>query len=294
MMGLKVGFIGLGAMGSGMAANLSNAGVLEVVYNRTQSRAEDFARAYPVLIASSIAGLAEDCEVVFTCVSRDEDLLEVANEIADGIKPETVVVDTSTVSHSTAKQVAKSLAAKGACFLDAPVSGGTEGAKNGTLAMMVGGDASVLDRVALLLKHIATKIVHMGDVGTGQATKAVNQIMAAGINHAVTEALAFAEAEQLPISKVIDVVGSGAAGNWFLNHRGASMVAGTYAPGFKLGLHHKDLGICKAMVAEHDVQLPVIEMSLILYQRLIDQGFSDEDISCLYRHKREMFVEPGH
>ena len=293
-MGLKAGFIGLGAMGVGMAANLSKGGVLKAVYNRTRERATDFACDYGVISSDSIGELAERCEVIFTCVSRDEDVLEVVNEIAKGIKPETVVVDTSTVSHSTAKQVAKILAAKGAYFLDAPVSGGTEGAENGTLAMMVGGDAAVLDRVTPILEHIAKKIVHMGDVGAGQATKAVNQIMAAGINHAVTEALAFAEAEQLPINKVIDVVGSGAAGNWFLNHRGASMVAGTYAPGFKLSLHHKDLGICKAMVAEHDVQLPVIEMSLILYQRLIDQGFSDEDISCLYRHKREMFVEPGH
>jgi len=156
---------------------------------------------------------------------------------------------------------------------------------------MVGGDSAVLERVRPVLAAISKTIVHMGDVGTGQATKAVNQIMAAGINQAVTEALAFAEAEGLPIDKVIEVVGSGASANWFLHHRGTSMTQGEFAPGFKLGLHHKDLQICQAMVAEHGVHLPIIEMSLILYQRLIDEGFADEDISTLFRHKQRMFQQ---
>ena len=290
---MKVGVIGLGAMGSGMAANLSRAGVLDCVYNRTRQRADCFCQAHRVDVADSIETLAARSDVIIICVSRDEDVLEVVAQIARCIRPDAVVIDTSTVSHATAKQVAQNLAERGAHFLDAPVSGGVEGAKKGALAMMVGGSADVLERVRPVLDHISHTIVHMGGVGAGQTTKAVNQIMAAGINQAVTEALAFAEAEQLPTDKVLEVVGSGAAGNWFLDHRGASMVAGDFTPGFKLGLHHKDLKICKTMVAEHGVQLPMIEMSLILYQRLIDEGFSNDDISTLYRYKRRLFQQAG-
>lgn len=291
---MKVGVIGLGAMGSGMATNLYAAGLLSSVFNRGRQRCDEFAGVCPVDIAASIGGLAAACEVIIVCVSKDQDVLEVMAEVAANIQPGTVVIDTSTVSRATALQVAAQLTECGAHFLDAPVSGGVEGAQNGTLAMMVGGDTAVLERVRPVLETISKTIVHMGDVGAGQATKAVNQIMAAGINQAVTEALAFAQAEQLPMDKVIDVVASGASGNWFLNHRGASMTNGVFEPGFKLALHHKDLEICKAMLAEHEVQLPVVEMTLILYQRLIDEGFADEDISALFRHKQRMFTQPHH
>ena len=288
---MRVGLIGLGAMGSGMAANLHRAGLLSMVYNRNRQRSADFTKACSVAVANSIAELVATCDTIIVCVSRDEDVLQVVAQIKTDIKPDSVVVDTSTVSHTTAKHVSCQLAKYEAHFLDAPVSGGVEGAKNGTLAMMVGGDSAVLERVRPVLAAISKTIVHMGGVGTGQATKAVNQIMAAGINQAVTEALAFAEAEGLPIDKVIEVIGAGASANWFLHHRGASMTQGEFAPGFKLGLHHKDLQICQAMVAEHGVHLPIIEMSLILYQRLIDEGFADEDISTLFRHKQRMFQQ---
>lgn len=291
---MTVGVIGLGAMGTGMATNLHRAGLLSCVYNRSRQRSDAFISGHSVEVAGSIADLAVACQIIIVCVSRDEDVLEVVAQIESTIKPGSVVVDTSTVSHATAKQAAQQLADCGACFLDAPVSGGVEGAKNGTLAMMVGGDGAVLERVRPVLNTMTKTIVHMGDVGSGQATKAVNQIMAAGINQAVTEALAFAQVEGLPIDKVIEVVGSGASGNWFLNHRGASMVKGEFAPGFKMGLHYKDLEICKAMVAEHGVQLPIIEMTLILYKRLMDEGFADEDISALFRHKQRQFIESDH
>ena len=176
-----------------------------------------------------------------------------------------------------------------AAFLDAPVSGGIEGARNGTLAMMVGGDAGVLERVRPVLDSIAGRIEHMGPVGAGQATKAVNQVMAAGINQAVSEALAFAEALELPLDKVIEVVGGGAAGNWFLDHRGPAMSKGKFSPGFRVALHHKDLLICKQMAAAFGVSMPVVEMTLIHYRRLMQAGYGDEDISALFREKRRLF-----
>lgn len=286
---MKTGVVGLGAMGRGMAACLYRAGFLQCVWNRSEARATDFARKYPVVVAAAIDELAAGCDVILLCVSADDDVRQVVEQLLPSIRPGAVVVDTSTVSRQTAQQAARRLAERGAHFLDAPVSGGVEGARQGRLAMMVGGSAEVLQRVLPVLQAISANIEHMGDVGSGQATKAANQIMAAGINQAVTEALAFAEAEQLPMDKVIQVLSSGAAANWFLQHRGKTMVEGSFDAGFRLALHHKDLEICKAMAARFDVQLPLIEMTLIHYRRLMAEGFGDEDISSLFRHKRRMF-----
>jgi 3-hydroxyisobutyrate dehydrogenase len=210
------------------------------------------------------------------------------NSIKNDINADTIVVDTSTVSSETAKQATKILKEVNAHFLDCPVSGGTEGAKHGTLAMMIGGVENILEKARPTLNAIAGNIVYIGASGSGQATKAVNQIMAAGINQAVTEALAFGKAMDLPLDKVVDIVSTGAAGNWFLEHRGKTMLAGTYEPGFKLELHHKDLEICKNMTETiSENKLPIIEMTLIHYQRLMDEGYGDEDISALFRLKKQ-------
>ncbi len=290
---MKTAFIGLGAMGRPMAANLARAGCLHQVWNRSSEKAVTFVAAHkPVAMAATPAGLAQDNELIFTCVSADKDLREVIGAMQHGLQPGTVIVDTSTVSVDTSRELARALAGLGVEFLDAPVSGGVEGAINGTLSMMVGGDEGTLDRIRPVLQHLTTRVVYMGPSGCGQATKAVNQIMAAGINQAVTEALAFAEAMDLDMDRVIDVVGGGAAGNWFLQHRGATMTQDSFDPGFKVALHHKDLGLCKAMMktlAQGDKGLPIVEMTLIHYQRLMEEGFADEDISALYRLKRRLF-----
>ena len=281
---LKAGFIGLGAMGLGMARNLAGTGYLQAVYNRTAAKAANFAgiAAYPTPQA-----LAEQVDVVFVCVSADQDVLDVVSAVAETIKPGSVVVDTSTVSSNTAKLAAQILKEKQTDFLDAPVSGGVEGANKGTLAMMVGGDAAVLERVRPLLAAMTSRIEHMGDVGQGQACKAVNQIMAAGINQAVTEALAFAEAQGLDLEKVVDVISGGAAGNWFLQHRGKTMTKGIFEPGFKLALHHKDLLICRQMAQQSAIACSITDKTLDDYSRLMAQGFGNEDISVLYRLKRK-------
>ena len=285
---MKTGVIGLGAMGANMARNLAKANKLETVYNRTLSTAEDVARECGCTISMTPAELAPQCELIILCVSRDADVLEMVNAIKNDIKPDTIVVDTSTVSANTAKQAATILKESNAHFLDCPVSGGVEGARNGTLAMMVGGEEAVLEKARPTLNAIAGNIVYIGPSGSGQATKAVNQIMAAGINQAVTEALAFGRAMGLPMDKVVDIVATGAAGNWFLDHRGKTMLAGTYTPGFKLALHHKDLSICQEMIKSiNDNALPIVEMTLLHYQRLMDEGFGDEDISALFRLKQK-------
>jgi 3-hydroxyisobutyrate dehydrogenase len=284
---MKTGVIGLGAMGAGMALNLHKAGHLHEIWNRTPERAAALSKETGVTAAESVAELAADCELIIICVSRDADVMEMVEQIAASAQPGTVVVDTSTVSSDTAVQAAALLQERGIPFLDCPVSGGVEGARKGTLSMMVGGDEAVLEQVRPTLSTIAANIIYIGATGSGQACKAVNQIMCAGINEAVTEALAFGEDMGLDMDRVLDVVSRGAAGNWFLDHRGRSMLAGSFDTGFKVNLHHKDLGICLHMAAQHPgVELKLAQMTVDHYERLMQDGHGDEDISALYRLKR--------
>ena len=279
---MKTGMIGLGAMGLGMARNLAKAGFLTAVYNRTAAKTAEF----KVAVFDSPEALAADVDLVLICVSADQDVLSVVEAIALTVKSGTIVVDMSTVSSETAKKADAILAEKQVAFLDAPVSGGVEGAKNGKLAMMVGGDLEALEKARPVLEALAARIVYMGATGSGQATKAVNQIMGAGINQAVTEALAFAQAQGLALDKVIDVISGGASGNWFLQHRGWTMTQGTFAPGFKLALHHKDLKICQSMAAQTGFSTPITDMTISHYAQLMADGYGDEDISALYRLKK--------
>ncbi|MDD1630260.1 MAG: NAD(P)-dependent oxidoreductase [Methylococcaceae bacterium] len=280
---MKAGMIGLGAMGLGMARNLAKKGYLTAVYNRTAAKTAEF----KVTSFDLPEALAAEVDIVLICVSADQDVLDIVEAITKTIKPGSIVVDMSTISSETAKKAAVCLAEKRVAFLDAPVSGGVEGAKNGTLAMMVGGDADALGKARPVLEAMTRRIIHMGKTGSGQATKAVNQVMCAGINQAVTEALAFGEAQGLAMDKVIDVISGGASGNWFLQHRGVTMTQGTFAPGFKLALHHKDLKICQTIAAQTGVSIPLADMTVTDYEELMAEGYGDEDISALYRMKKQ-------
>ena len=288
---MKTTVIGLGAMGAGMAGNLFRAGHLKHAWNRSTERATAAAALHGFALADTLEQAAAQADLVITSVSADGDLAEICDRLARVMTAGSIVLDTSTVSIDTARRVAERLEAHGLHFLDAPVSGGKEGAEKGTMVMMVGGDVAVLEQIMPVLESISRKVVHMGPVGSGQATKAVNQIMCAGINQAVAEALAFGQHQGLDMDKVVDVVSSGAAGNWFVEHRGRSMTRGSFAPGFLVALHHKDLTICQAMLAADGVQLPMVEMTLVHYERLMAAGYGDEDISALYRIKRPLFGE---
>jgi 3-hydroxyisobutyrate dehydrogenase len=284
---MKTGLIGLGAMGVGMARNIAAAGYLTGIYNRTAAKAKSLAEELNVMAFDQPEQLAENVDIVLICVSADADVLAVVERLATSIKPGTIVVDMSTVSSNTAQLATAMLTKKQVHFLDAPVSGGVEGAKNGTLAMMVGGDAKILDQARPVLASMTRCIMHMGTTGSGQATKAVNQIMGAGINQAVTEALAFAKNQHLPMEKVIAVISGGASGNWFLQHRGATMVQGNFTPGFKVSLHHKDLKICQSMGQQSGASTTLVDLTLADYERLMEGGYGDEDISALYRLKSD-------
>jgi len=286
---LRAGVAGLGAMGEPMARNLHQVGLLAAVWNRTTSKAKALARELGVENADSPETLARECDLIIVCVSADDDVREVCEAMMPGLQSGNVVVDTSTVSQATALEMNDLLATQGVGFLDAPVSGGVEGAKKGTLSMMVGGEAEQLEKARPALEAMTSRITHMGTVGSGQATKAVNQVMVAGIAQAVCEALAFGERLGLDGDQVVDVLSGGAAGNWFLDHRGQTMLADNFTPGFKLGLLHKDLGICQSMAAELGGKLPLVEMSLIHYGGLMKDGFAADDTSALIRQKRTLF-----
>lgn len=282
---MKAGFIGLGAMGAPMAGHVAAAGGLAVVGNRTQARAEAVAGQLGVQAARGPADFA-GCQVVMLCVSMDADVLQNVEALAGVLKPGSVVVDHSTVSVDTARRAQALLSAHGIGFLDAPVSGGVEGARNGKLSVMVGGDAADLEIARPVLDAYAARITLMGPTGAGQATKAVNQVLVAGINQAVCEGLALGEKLGLDPEKLLPTLAAGAAGNWFLEKRGATMLRGEFAPGFKCAHLLKDLRIVDGMAREAGLRTTVIGQSLADYAELVERGQGDADTSALITLKR--------
>ena len=289
-MTLRAGFIGLGAMGVGMATNLHKRGLLTAVWNRTRSRAVALANETDTQASASVGELAALVDVIVLCVSADEDVLGIVDELIKGELAGKIVVDCSTVSADTARAAAHRLRPRSAKFLDAPVSGGVEGARDGTLAIMVGGEAEAFERARPVLEAMGRTVTHFGETGAGQSAKATNQIMCAGVIQAVAEAMAFAKSQDLPLDKLIETLGKGAGSSWYFVHRAPNIVRDAYPPGFRVRLHEKDLKICRAMAARHGVQLPLIEMTLVHYRRLIEQGHGDEDISTLFRLKDALFT----
>jgi 3-hydroxyisobutyrate dehydrogenase len=282
---LRVGFVGLGAMGTSMAKHLHTKGLLKVLGNRTQQKAEQMAQQLSVTAANTFAEFSA-CNVVVLCVSKDEDVLQCCENLSHVLSPGSVVIDHSTVARATAQKASALLQERQIAFLDAPVSGGVEGAKNGKLSVMVGGDAEVLAKIQDVLSSYALRVTHMGPSGAGQATKAVNQVLVAGIAQAVCEGLAFGEALGLEPDSLVPTLAAGAAGNWFLDKRGATMMASTYVPGFKSALLLKDLHIVQEMAEQLGKRYSVVEQSLADYQQLVDAGFGEEDTSALIRLKR--------
>jgi 3-hydroxyisobutyrate dehydrogenase len=283
---LRVGVVGLGAMGAPMARHLAADGSLVSIWNRTSVRADELAGELSVAVANSPLALAQECNVVLICVSADDDLMQVIDALLPGIAAEDVIIDTSTVNPSTAVRVAKLLAAKNAHFVDAPVSGGVEGAINGTLSVMAGGDSADMRRIQPVLAAFASNITHMGPVGSGQATKAVNQVIVGGVAEAVCEALALSEKLNLPSERLLSVLGAGAAGSWFLEHRGPSMLQNQFEKGFKLALLLKDLKIIRELARDLDISMTTVENAISEFERLVETGDGDNDISGLIKLKR--------
>jgi 3-hydroxyisobutyrate dehydrogenase len=286
---MQIGMIGLGAMGSHMARNLHRGGALAGVWNRTAAKADALAAELGVTAFAAAADLARRCDCIVLCVSADGDLRAVAQALMPGLQPPSLVIDCSTVSATTARDLHAQFAARGAAFLDCPVSGGVEGARLGTLAIMAGGDAPAFARAQPVLALLGKTVTHFGAAGAGQAAKATNQIMCAGIIQVVAEAMAFAKAEGLPLDALIDTLGKGAGSSWYFVNRAPFMARGEYPAGFRVRLHDKDLRICREMAAARGAKLPAVETTLALYEALIAQGFGDEDISAVFRLTPSLF-----
>jgi 3-hydroxyisobutyrate dehydrogenase len=282
----KIGYIGLGAMGWPMAGHLAAAGMLVGVWNRSGDKSEAFGREFNVAYPISPKALAQAVNVLMINVSADVDVLAVARAAMPGLRPGCLVIDNSTVGPQTAVTLANELKAIGVDFVDAPVSGGVEGAKNAALSLMVGGDEKVVQRAMPILQILGKRITHMGGVGQGQATKAVNQIIVAGIAQGVCEALAMAEKLELPTDKLLTVLTGGAANSWFLEKRGETMLRDEFQSGFKLGLLLKDLNIVAGIGKDLGLRQSVVQQSIADYTTLVAQGRSDEEISALIRQKR--------
>ena len=289
---MRVGFVGLGAMGTHMARNLHRAGLLTAVWNRTAEKAHALAQELGVDAPDSLAELAAGVNAVVLCVSADSDVLDVVRALAPGLASGSLVIDCSTVAADTARKAAELLGKQGVEFLDCPVSGGVEGAREGTLAVMAGGASQAFESARPVLAAMGRTIAHFGPVGSGQAAKATNQIMCAGIIETISEAMAFARAQGLPLEKLIDTLGKGAGSSWYFVHRAPNMARGAYPAGFRVRLHAKDLTICRDMAARFGVSLPVVERMLSEYAELISRGYGDEDISAAFRLKAELF-EPS-
>jgi 3-hydroxyisobutyrate dehydrogenase len=242
---------------------------------------------------ADLGELAGNCEAVVICVSADDDLRSVVAGLEAGLSPNMIVIDCSTVGAGTAREMHDRLAALGVGFLDCPVSGGVEGARAATLAIMAGGEEAEFSRALPILEKLGKTITYFGASGAGQAAKATNQIMCGGIILAVAEAMAFAHAEGLPLDRLIDTLGKGAGSSWYFVNRAPFMANRRFPAGFRVRLHDKDLKICRDMAARRGATLPVVESTLAQYERLIAQGFGDEDISAVYRLASALFPGGG-
>jgi 3-hydroxyisobutyrate dehydrogenase len=286
---VKVAFIGMGTMGAPMALNLLKAGHGVTVHNRTRDREIPIAEAGAER-ADSPAAAAQNAEVVIICVSDTADVEQVIlgdNGVIQGAKPGTVVVDMSTISPTVTRHIASSLAEKGMAMVDAPVSGGSEGAQNGTLSIMVGGDAGDVAKVRPALEAMGKTITHIGPIGAGQVTKAINQIIVAGTYWSVAEGMALGMKAGLDMEKVVQAVGGGAAGSWGLTNRSGNMINNTYPLGFRVRLHRKDLVIALEAARELGVTIPMAAFVEQIETGLMAQGYGDEDVSAIARSVRQ-------
>ncbi len=281
----KLGFIGLGIMGMRMARNLLQAGFDVTVWNRTAAKMDTLA-AEGASTAASPADLAAQCDVTFVCVSDTPDVQAVLlgeNGVIHGAKPGSLVVDHSTISPIATREIAAKLNANGVQMLDAPISGGSEGAANGTLSIMIGGDAAQVERAMPYLQAMGKTITHVGGQGDGQMVKLVNQILVVGNALAMSEALIFAQAGGLDLQKTFAAVAGGAAGSWMLSNRAPQILNRDWHPGFTIDLQQKDLRLVKETADSLAVPIFATNIVFDFYRTLQAQGLGAEGNHALIK-----------
>jgi 3-hydroxyisobutyrate dehydrogenase len=270
----KIGFIGMGIMGKPMSLNLLKAGFDVTVYNRTESKtAEPVSQGAKK--ADTPAKAAADSTVIITIVSDTPDVESVIldpNGVIEGIKPDSVVIDMSTISPEATRKIAARLKEKGAHMLDAPVSGGEQGAIDGTLSIMSGGETTIFERCLPVLQAMGKNIIHVGSNGMGQTVKLVNQILVTGTLNSVAEALIFAQKSGVDLEKAIDAVKGGAAGSWQLANLAPRIIERDFRPGFMIDLLVKDLNLVTGSAGEMGIDLPVTGRMKEMYEKLQAEG----------------------
>jgi 3-hydroxyisobutyrate dehydrogenase len=281
----RVGFIGLGIMGRGMANNLLKAGFKVRVWNRTASRMDALVEA-GAEAGSSPADVAANSDIIITCVSDTPDVERVVlgeDGVIHGAKAGALVVDCSTISPQVTKEIAAKLSEKGIHMLDAPISGGSEGAAKGTLSIMVGGEEEQFQRALPALQAMGKTITHIGPNGSGQTVKLVNQVLVVGNCLAMCEALLFAQAGGVDLQKTFEAISQGAAGSWMFTNRGPQIMKRDWRPGFTVALQQKDLRL--VLDAADEMGVPLAGTSLIfnLYRTLEAQGLQEEGNHALIK-----------
>lgn len=287
---MKISIVGLGTMGGPIASNLLKAGFEVTVHNRTRSK-EKMLEQLGAIRAESPVAAATEAEIYLTCVSDTPDVESVLLDPSQGainvLQPNSLVIDCSSISPEATRRIAQKLRAKNVGFVDAPVSGGVEGAIQGTLAIMCGGTEEDIERSRPVLHVIGNRITHIGPVGCGQIAKMTNQVVITGTFMALAEALTLSSRAGANPERVIEAMSGGTASSWILNNRSQKMLNNDYTLGFKLRLHRKDLGIALALANEYKVPLPVARLVTDIEDKLIAQGYGDEDMSNLVRFVRQ-------
>ncbi|MBU2711791.1 NAD(P)-dependent oxidoreductase [Zooshikella harenae] len=281
---MRIAFIGLGVMGYPMAGHLQKAGHQVCVYNRTPQKAVSWCEMYGGESANTPAGAASNAEIVFVCVGNDDDLRSVVfghEGILAGMSSNTVLIDHTTVSAQVSEEIAEVAAKQHVSFMDAPVSGGQQGAEKGLLTVMVGGEATVFARTESVISCYARAVRHMGPVGAGQKTKMVNQICIAGLVQGLAEGLHFAKASSLDPEAVVGVISKGAAQSWQMDNRHKTMLAGDYNHGFAVDWMRKDLSIVLDEARKNGAHLPVTALVDQFYAAVQQIGGNRWDTSSL-------------
>ncbi|WP_165855027.1 NAD(P)-dependent oxidoreductase [Marinobacter sp. JSM 1782161] len=290
-MPFKVTFIGLGVMGYPMAGHLARGGHDVTVFNRTSAKAEAWARDYTGKTSSSVADAVREADFVMTCVGADKDLREVylgPDGIIANAPPKAILIDHTTVSAQVTEDVAQAARERGQSFIDAPVSGGQQGAENGQLTVMCGAEQAAFDKAQPLMDLYGKAVTRMGEPGKGQLTKMVNQIAIAGLVQGLSECLYFAEKSGLDQRQVIDVISKGAAQSWQMENRAGTMIDGQYDHGFAVNWMRKDLNICLTEARERGVTLPVTALVDQFYADVQNMGGERWDTSSLLARLRKL------
>ena len=282
----KVGFVGLGVMGGPMAGHLITGGHDVIVWNRSPGKSE-MLRHQGAKVASTLKEVAEHADFIFSCVGRSEDVAEVVREMAPYAKPGTIFIDHSTIEPSMAKTLYEELKDKDLHFVDAPITGGSAGAKNGTLTIFCGGDHDSVASAMNVMLPYTKRAERVGESGQGQVMKLANQIAVGGALNGLCESLAFATKAGLDITQAHSMIGGGAGGSWAYENYGRMILNHDWTPGFSVKNQRKDFGYCEAAADEIGIDIPMAKLVNELLKRLQDAGRQEDTTAALY----EVYLE---